>query len=68
MQARAEADDAAAPVTGGVIEASGDSNMEKGFLPRDHQDSAAAVHDEVPVWVAPASSTQEIRSHPIEGA
>ena len=67
-QAQAEADGAAAPVTGGGFEASGDSNvMEKGFLPSNHQDSAAAVHDEMPVWVAPAGSTQEIRSHPIAG-
>ena len=69
-QAAAEADGAAAPVTGGkAVESSGDSNvMEKGFLPSNHQDSAAAVQDEMPVWVAPARSLQELRSHPIDAA
>ena len=61
MQAEEEADGAAGPVT--------DCNtMEKGFLPSKHQDSAAPVQDEMPVWVAPAGSTQELRSHPIDAA
>ena len=68
IQTRAEAEGEVVPVTGSVEKSDASHNMERGMLPSQHQDSAAVVPDEMPVWVAPAGASQQLRSHPIDGA
>ena len=68
IQNRAEAEGEVVPVTGSVEKSDASHNMERGILPSDHQDSAAAVPDEMPVWVAPAGASQQLCSHPIADA
>ena len=68
IQERAEAEGAVIPVTASVEQSDASHNMERGILPSNHKDSAAAVPDEMPVWVAPAGASQQLRSHPIDNA